>query len=339
MSGIQHANGHRPDGVLDIVHPALMGASRPDPAALSYDLDRVLGAVFRLRAEVPPTAFTATILGTEREGNGVLIDENGLVLTIGYLITEAETISLIDNAGRTISASPVAYDHETGLGLVRADEAVDASPVPIGSSEGVSVKDSVVVASFGGIKHAIQGEVATVREFAGSWEYMLDEAICTVPVHPFWGGAALIDGSGSLVGCGSLYVEHSLDGGESVPGNLFVPIDLLAPIRDDMVRTGRARRVPRPWLGVYVNEADDRLVVTGVAENAPGDQCGVQPGDVILSAEGVAVSGLPEYYRTIWSAGEPGAEIRLTVLRDDDVLSIRVRSGDRYSYLKLPRPH
>ncbi|MDE0334516.1 MAG: S1C family serine protease [Defluviicoccus sp.] len=339
MSGIQHANGHRPDGVLDIVHPALMGASRPDPATLSYDLDRVLGAVFRLRAEVPPTAFTATILGTEREGNGVLIDENGLALTIGYLITEAESISLIDNAGRAVSASPVAYDHETGLGLVRADEPVDASPVPIGRSDGVSVKDPVVVASFGGIKHAIQGEVATVREFAGSWEYMLDEAICTVPVHPFWGGAALIDRSGSLIGCGSLYVEHSIDGGESVPGNLFVPIDLLAPIRDDMVRTGRARRAPRPWLGVYVSEADDRLVVTGVAENAPGDQCGVQPGDVILSAEGVAVSGLPEYYRTIWSAGESGTEIRLTVLRDDDVLSIRVRSGDRYSYLKLPRPH
>ena len=339
MSGIQRANGHRPDGVLDIVHPALMGASRPDPAQLAYDLDSVLGAVFRLRAEVPAGAFTATILGTEREGNGVLIGEDGLVLTIGYLITEAETIALTDNAGRSVTASPLAYDHETGFGLVRADERVDAVPVEIGRSRDVSAKDPVVVASFGGVKHAIQGEVAVVREFAGSWEYLLDEAICTVPVHPYWGGAALIDRSGHLVGCGSLYVEHSLDGGETVPGNLFVPIDLLAPIRDDMLRTGRARRQARPWLGVYVNEADDRLVVTGVAANAPGDQCGVQPGDVILSVEGVAVSGLPEYYRTIWAAGEPGEEIRLTVLRDDDVISLRVRSGDRYSYLKLPRPH
>ena len=339
MSGIQHANGHRPDGVLDIVHPALAGAARPDAAKLPYDLERVLGAVFRLRAEVPASAFTATILGTEREGNGVLVGEDGLVLTIGYLITEAETIALTDNAGRTVSASPVAYDHETGFGLVRADEPVDASPVPVGRSDGVAAKDPVVIASFGGIKHAIQGEVAIVREFAGSWEYMLDDAICTVPVHPFWGGAALIDGTGMLVGCGSLYVEHSVEGGDAVPGNLFVPIDLLAPIRDDMVRTGRARRAPRPWLGVYVNETDDRLVVTGVASNGPGDQCGMQPGDVILSAEGVAVSGLSEYYRTIWAAGEPGAEIRLTVLRDDDVISVRVRSGDRYGYLKLPRPH
>ena len=339
MSGIQRANGHRPDGVLDIVHPALMGATRPDRTRLAYDLDRVLGAVFRLRAEVPPSAFTATILGTEREGNGVLIGEDGLVLTIGYLISEAETIALTDNAGRTVAASPVGYDHETGFGLVCADEAVDAAPVAIGRSREVSAKDPVVIASFGGMKHAIEGEVAVVREFAGSWEYMLDEAICTIPVHPYWGGAALIDASGSLVGCGSLYVEHSLDGGETVPGNLFVPIDLLAPIREDMVRSGRARVASRPWLGVYVSESDDRLLVTGVAANGPGDQYGMQPGDVILSAEGVAVSGLPEYYRTIWAAGEPGEEIRLTVLRDDDVLSIRVRSGDRYSYLKLPRPH
>lgn len=339
MSGIQRANGHRPDGVLDIAHPALMGAARPDRAELAYDLDRVLGAVFRLRAEVPAGAFTATVLGTEREGNGVLIDEEGLVLTIGYLITEADTITLTDNSGETVTASPVAYDHETGLGLVRADEAVDAAPLPIGRSREASAKDPVVIASFGGFKHAVAGEVAIVREFAGSWEYMLDEAICTVPVHPYWGGAALVDGSGALIGCGSLYVEHSLDGGETVPGNLFVPIDLLAPIRDDMVRTGRARRAARPWLGVYVSEADDRLAVTGVAANGPGDQCGMQPGDVILSAEGVAVSGLPEYYRTIWAAGEAGEEIRLTVLRDDDVLSVRVRSGDRYSYLKLPRPH
>ena len=339
MSGIERANGHRPDGVLDIVHPALMGASRPDPARLAYDLDSVLAAVFRLRAEVPASAFTATILGTEREGNGVLIGADGLVLTIGYLITEADRIALTDVDGRTVAASPVGYDHETGLGLVRADEELHAAPVEIGRSGGVSANDPVVIASFGGVKHAIEGEVAVVREFAGSWEYMLDEAICTIPVHPYWGGAALIDRSGRLVGCGSLYVEHSLDGGETVPGNLFVPIDLLAPIRDEMVRTGRARRAGRPWLGVYVNESDDRLVVTGVAANGPGDQCGMQPGDAILSVEGVAVSGLPEYYRTIWAAGEPGAEIRLTVLRDDDVLSVRVRSGDRYSYLKLPRPH
>ncbi len=339
MSGIERANGHRPDGVLDIVHPALAGTDRPDPAQLPYDLDRVLSGVFRLHAEVPQNAFTATILGTEREGNGILIDDDGLVLTIGYLITEAETINLTDNAGRTVSADPVAYDHETGFGLLRAAEPVAAAPITVGESRGVSARDPVVVASFGGFKHAVQGEVVAVREFARSWEYMLDEAICTVPMHPYWGGAALIDRAGRLVGCGSLYVEHGTDGEETVPGNLFVPIDLLAPIRGDMVRTGRARRAPRPWLGVYVSEADDRLVVTGVAANAPGDQCGIQPGDVILSADGNPVATLPEYYRTLWAAGAPGAVIRFAVLRDDDVLSIRVRSGDRYSYPRMPHRH
>ncbi len=339
MTGIERANGRRPHGVLDVLHPALQGAPHPDPAKLDYDLDGVLGAVFKLHAEVPTGAFTATILGTEREGNGVLIDADGLVLTIGYLVSEAETVFLIPRDGRTIRAEPIAYDHETGFGMVRALEPLDIPPIEVGRSAELAEADPVVVASFGGASHAIAAQVVSIHEFAGAWEYMLDEAIYTVPMHPFWGGAALIDRAGRLVGTGSLYIEHSVDGGDVVPGNMFVPIDLLAPIKGSMVRTGRAERAGRPWLGMYVGEAAGRLIVTGVAPNAPADQAGMEPGDVVLSLEGVAVSGLGHYYRTLWEAGGPGAALRFTVLRDDDVLSVRVKAGDRYDYMKLPRRH
>ena len=339
MTGIDRANGRRPHGVLDVLHPALVSAPRPDPATLGYDLDGVLGAVFKLRAEVPHGAFTATILGTEREGNGVLIDDDGLVLTIGYLVSEAETVLLTGRDGGTIAAEPVAYDHETGFGMVRALESMDAKPVKIGRSASVAEADPVVVASFGGASHAIAANVVSIHEFAGAWEYMLDQAIYTAPMHPYWGGAALIDGAGSLVGTGSLYIEHSVDGGAAVPGNMFVPIDLLEPIRDSMIRTGRADRPPRPWLGMYVSEAEGRLIVTGVAPNGPADQAGMEPGDVVLSLEGVPVEGLGHYYRTLWAAGGPGVGLRFTVLRDDDVLSVRLKAGDRYDYMKLPRRH
>jgi S1-C subfamily serine protease len=339
VTGIEKANGRRPHGVLDVIHPALQGASRADQAKLGYDLDRVLDAVFKVHAQVPGEAFTATILGTEREGNGVLIDDTGLVLTIGYLISEAETVTLIGRDGKEIGAEPIAYDHETGFGMARAVEPLGVDPVTIGRSADLVEADPVVVASFGGASHAITANVVSIHEFAGAWEYMLDEAIYTAPMHSYWGGAALIDRAGALVGTGSLYIEHSVDGGTAIPGNMFVPIDLLAPIRDSMVRTGRADRAMRPWLGMYVSEADGRLIVTGVAPNAPADQAGMEPGDIVLSLEGVPVEGLGHYYRTLWAAGGPGTGLRFTILRDDDVISVRVKAGDRYDYLKLPRRH
>ena len=293
----------------------------------------------RLRAEIPGRAFTATILGTEREGSGVAIDDEGLVLTIGYLIAEASRVTLTLEGGEAVDAAPIAYDHETGFGMVRATAALGVRPMPLGASAGVREGDRVIVAAFGGYGHAVDGKVVSKREFAGSWEYLLDEAIYTAPIHPYWGGAALIDRTGALVGTGSLYVEEAAAGGARRPGNMFVPIDLLRPIRDSMIRTGRADRARLPWLGMYTAEAAGRLVVTGVAPNAPADQAGVEPGDVILNAAGVAVEGLAQLYRTLWRAARPGEEIRFTLLRDDDVVTLRIRSGDRYDYFDLPRRH
>lgn len=241
--------------------------------------------------------------------------------------------------GAAVAAEPLAYDHETGFGMVRALEPLGAGKLPIGEATAVAEGDAVVVASFGGYDHAIAATVVAKREFAGSWEYMLDEAIYTTPMHPYWGGSALLDSEGRLVGTGSLYIEEPVPGERRMQGNMFVPIDLLAPIRSAMETTGRSGRQSRPWLGMHTAEADDRLIVTGVAADAPADRSGVQPGDIVLGVDGVAVEGLAHMYRTVWATGPAGGEIRFTLLRDDDVITLRVRSGDRYDFLDLPRRH
>lgn len=339
MSDLERANGHRPTGLLNLFHPSLRSAPKPDREALSFDLDRALDSVVRVYAEVPEDAFTVHALGDEREGSGVIIDDDGLVLTIGYLIVEATNVTLTLPNGQTTPAEVAAYDHETGFGMVRALETVDMQPIALGRAHGVDIGEEVVIASHGGFDQSIAGQVVDRREFAGSWEYMLDYAFFTAPLHPYWGGSALIDQRGELVGTGSLYVENRLGDDESLPGNMFVPIDLLRPIYDDMVSVGRARREPRPWLGLYAVELDERLVVSGVAPDGPADAAGITQADIVLSVDGQPVNTLPEMYRQLWQSGSAGVELRITLLRDDDVLNVRVYSGDRYEFLRLPHRH
>jgi S1-C subfamily serine protease len=341
MTGVPMANGHRPAGLLQLLHPALASAPRPDRERLRYDLDAALSSVVRLHADVDEQCVTASTLGTEREGAGIVIDENGLIVTVGYLIVEARDVT-ITVLGRTepVVGEAIAYDHETGLGLVRAVDALDVVALPIGNASSLKAGDSVTVSGYGGYEQAIAAEVVARQEFAGSWEYMIDRAIFTVPMHPYWGGAALIADDGTLAGIGSLYLEEPIGADDEVrPGNMFVPVDELMSIFDDLVSTGRASRAPRPWVGVHVSEAEHRLYVTGVTPDGPGFRAGLEPGDIVLSIEGVPVETLAELYRTLWNAGEAGSEIRYTVLRDDDVVNIRVTSGDRYAFLDLPQRH
>ena len=336
MAGVPMANGHRPAGLMQLLHPALAAAPRPDRATLGYDLDTALSAVVRLHADVDQHCVTASMLGAEREGAGIVIDENGLILTVGYLIVEARDVTIsILGRGEPVVGEAIAYDHETGLGMVRTVDPLDVTPLPLGSAQNLKAGDAVTVSGYGGVD-----QVVMRQEFAGPWEYMLDNAIYTTPLHPYWGGAALIGPDGALAGVGSLYLEEPMgEGTEPRPGNMFVPIDELLPIFDDLVSTGRALRPPRPWVGVHVTEAENRLYVTGVTEDGPGHRAGFRPGDAVLSIERVPVETLSEMYRILWAAGEAGVEIRYTVLRDDDIVTIRVTSGDRYAFLDLPQRH
>ncbi len=311
---------------------------RPKPEDWRFDLDAALDSVVLLRSEIPEDAFTAPILGTERIGNGVVIRDDGLVLTIGYLITEASTIWITTNKGNVVGGFPVAYDQGTGFGLVQPLGGLGVDAIARGSASTCRVGENVVVASHGGRAHALKATVFAKREFAGYWEYVLDEAIFTAPAHPQWGGSALIGSSGDLLGLGSLLVQEKLDAG-TLQGNMLVPIDLLEPILDAMLKTGRASSKPRPWLGMYTTEAGAKLVVAGIAPGAPAERGGIKVGDVVLEVAGEKPESLADLWRKVWALGAPGAEIPLKMLRKSKVFDTRLAAADRSDFLKKPHLH
>ena len=313
-------------------------ALQPKPENYDYDLDEALTALVGLRAMVPADAFTAETLGTERSGNGVLIRE-GVVLTIGYLITEAETIWLHLADGRAVPGHVLAYDQETGFGLVQAFGRLELPVLPIGRSKSAKVGDAVVVAGAGGRKHSVVARIAAKQEFAGNWEYVLDEAIFTSPAHPFWGGTAMIGRDGELLGIGSLQVQQMREIGTPEPLNMIVPIDILKPILEDLLTLGRPNHPPRPWLGLNAAEIEDKVVVARVSNGGPARRANLRTGDVVLAVAGAEVSELAGFFRKVWSLGRAGVEVPLTIYRDGRTFEARVTSGDRNRFLKGPSLH
>jgi S1-C subfamily serine protease len=311
---------------------------QPRPEEAGFDLAAALDAVVLLRAEIPEDAFTASILGTERAGNGVVIGDGGLVLTIGYLITEAESIWLTSNRGTVVQGHVLGYDQATGFGLVMPLGQLGVRPLARGSARSVQADSPVIVIGQGGRAHSLKAKIVAKREFAGYWEYVLDEALFTAPAHPQWGGAALLGEDGRLLGIGSLLVQEAV-GGKAVDGNMFVPIDLLAPILDAMLATGRPARPPNAWLGIYATEMDGHVVIGGLAPGGPAERAGVQLGDLVLEAGGEKVASLAALFRRIWSLGPAGSEVPLTLSRRGASSTVRIRSADRGDFLKKPRLH
>jgi S1-C subfamily serine protease len=308
----------------------------PRPENYDYDLREALDSVVAIKATIPEDAFTADILGTERSGNGVVIRDDGIVLTIGYLVTEAETIWMTTNDDRVIQGHVLGYDHETGFGLVQALGRLDLPTLSLGRAADAKIGARVVAAGAGGAEHSVAAFVAARQEFAGYWEYVLDEAIFTVPAHPYWGGTALVGPAGDLIGIGSLQLQQAREDGTGGPLNMFVPIDLLGPILDDMLTIGRPNHPPRPWLGLYAADSDDGIVIAGIAGRGPAARADIRAGDVVLSVGDRKVDALAGFFRAIWSQGKAGVEVPMKLLRKGRVLDINVKSGDRYSFLKGP---
>jgi S1-C subfamily serine protease len=312
-------------------------ASQPRSEDYPYDLERALSSVVGLHSIVPSDAFTADTLGVERAGNGVLIDD-GVVLTIGYLITEAETVWLHLSDGRVVQGHPLGFDQETGFGLVQALGKIDFPALEVGSSKAVEVGERVVVGGAGGRTRSLAGRIAAKQEFAGYWEYVLDEAIFTFPAHPNWGGTALISSAGKLIGIGSLQLERAREGKNEYL-NMIVPIDLLTPVVDDIRKFGRVNRPVRPWLGLYSTEIEDKIVVVGIAPKGPAARAEIKTGDVVVAVKGDRVSTLASFYRKVWALGNAGAEVPLTLYREGVTFEVRVNSSDRAKFLKGPRLH
>ncbi len=311
---------------------------RPRPEDWDFDLERALGALVLLRVEVPEDAFTAQILGTERLGNGVVIGEDGLILTIGYLVTEASSVWITTAQGAVLAGHPLAYDQATGFGLVMPLGRLGAPPLARGSAARARVGDDVMVAGHGGRAHALKAQLFDKREFAGYWEYVLDEALFAAPAHPQWGGTALIGADGRLLGIGSLLVEEKHND-KAVQGNMFVPVDLLEPILEDLVKRGRSRRAARPWLGMYTTEIGAKLVVAGLASGGPADRAGVKLGDVVVGVAGEPPRGLADLFRRVWALGPAGVEVPLTVARSGKRQDMRLATIDRTDFLKKPSLH
>jgi S1-C subfamily serine protease len=296
-------------------------------------IDPSLRSVVAVRAHIPEDAFTAEGLGTLREGSGVVINEDGLVLTIGYLITEAEEVWLTTHDNRVVAAHALAYDQETGFGLVQALGALDLPALELGASAKAKVGDPVVFAD--GTGKSIRSAIVAKQEFAGYWEYLLDEAIFIAPAHPSWGGAAMIGADGDLLGIGSLRLQM-MRAGETVEINMVVPIDLLKPILDDMLHSGHAKREPRPWLGVFSAESDGEVVVMSVSEGGPAERAGIKRGDIISDVRDGGVEGLADFYRKLWDTGPAGSEVPMRIVRDGRESWLRVKTADRNAFLKRP---
>jgi S1-C subfamily serine protease len=311
---------------------------QPRQDGLAFSLQVAYDSMVLLRAEVPEDAFTAQILGTERSGNGVVIAEDGLVLTIGYLITEAESIWLTTNDGKVVPGYPLAYDQVTGFGLVLPLGKLGVPMLGRGSAKSLHEGDEAIVIGHGGGAHGLTARVVSKREFVGYWEYVLDEALFVAPAHPEWAGTALLGPDGRLAGIGSLLVQESFDG-EDLQCNMFVPIDLLEPILDDMRKLGRPAGHPRPWLGMYLSEEQGDLVVMGMANGGPADSAGVQVGDAVLGVAGESPSGLADLFRRIWRLGPAGTAVPLVLSREGEKVSVQVKSADRNDYLKKPQVH
>ncbi len=322
--------------ILAFVAYFLAAAALAPAAGAEPSIGDVLGAIVRVQAEIDPAARTAKSLGLEREGHGVVIDSSGLVLTVGYLILEASSVAVTAPGGAAQPARVIAYDHNTGFGLLRAARPLPVTPMRLGDSSALTVDSDVVAVGFGGVKNAIRAKIVARRDFAGCWEYLLPNAIFTQPLFRDFTGAALIDPGGKLVGIGSLVVADAAEREVMNPGNMFIPIEALKPILGQLLATGRSGGPRRPWIGAYTQEQRNRVFVTRLADEGPAAAAGVAVGDIVVAVGGEPVRGQIDFYRKIWALGAPGVAVPLTVLRRDGVLAtLTIASRDRHGWLRL----
>ncbi|MGE0253277.1 MAG: S1C family serine protease [Alphaproteobacteria bacterium] len=290
-----------------------LAAAATAPAARAIDGERIFEAIVGLDVEVPAEARTARFLGTAREGSGVVIGDD-LILTIGYLIVESSKVQIVLHNGRTLPGTVAGYDHASGFGLVRSLAPLNLRPLALGEAKGLGVSDQVLVATRLGPAQALGAYIVSRRTFAGGWEYVLDRAIFTAPPHPAFGGAALVNTEGKLVGIGSLLVTDAASPGRPSPGNMFVPIDELTPILADLRKTGKRAGPERPWLGITAEPYRGRVFVGRVAEDSPASKAGIAEGDMLLAVAGKPVSDLVEFFRAVWAIGPAGVAVPITVL-------------------------
>jgi serine protease Do len=320
----------------------LLGAAGVLPAGAqsaierqSLALNRASDAVVGLQARAVEDARTLTTLGRDRQGSGVVIGEDGLVLTIGYLILEAETVDLVTGDERPIPARVVAYDVASGFGLVQALAPLRLAPVPLGDAASLDAAEPLTVASGGSDGSVGAGRLVSRRAFSAFWEYHLDNALFVSPQHDAHGGAGLFNGRGELVGIGSLRVTDALGGdAPREPATMFVPIDLLKPILGELRERGRSRQSERAWIGLNCIEQGGMVRVVRVSEDSPADVAGLQPGDQIVRIDGTRVGRLEQLWKTLWAGASAERAVSLEIQREGELQTLTVQTVDRAKTLR-----
>ncbi len=303
--------------------------------ATAADIPQAQTSIVQIRAEIRADARTAAALGRHRVGNGVVIDPKGHILTIGYLILEAESIEVIFPDGRSAVAAYVGYDHDTGFGIIRSEKTTGLVPATMGSSSELSAGDPVLLVGYGSSSSIRPASLIARGEFTGYWEYLLEEAFYVSPPHPEFAGAAMLDAEGHLMGIGSIYTQVMMPQYGAVPCNMFVPIDLLKPILVDLIAKGRTATTPRPWLGVHAEESHGRVFISRVYGEGPAQAAGLQERDIVLNVDGTPIDGLADFYRKVWALGSAGVQVPLTLLQGNRITEIKVHSSDRHQYLRI----
>ncbi len=304
-------------------------------------LSRANAAVVGVRVSVADGARSAETLGRNRSGSGVLIGADGLVLTIGYLMLEAQTIQIVTSENQTLPAQAVAYDLATGFGLIRPLLPFrSVAPVTLGSVNDVA-RGEPLMAATGAQAGGDEADVSTTqmvskRPFSGYWEYHIESAVFTSPPIDHHSGAPLFNQRGELIGIGSLFVNDAAGGSRKLPGNMFVPVDLLKPILRELTQTGSTSISRRPWIGLTSAEQGGRVQVVSVNKDGPAQAAGLEPGDFVLAVDGVTVANLESFYKKLWARAQPDSEISLTVLQGADVKTIKIRAVDRMTTMSKP---
>lgn len=325
----------------DVAAPDRTAARKAEPRqaeqkpAPKLTLDQMIEPVVRIRVFINPDARTVESLGHERDGSGIVIDDNGLVLTIGYLMVEAYAAEIVTNDGRKIPADIVGYDHETGFGLLQAVRPLKLRAMAFGRAADLKPGERVLASSYGGRDGTVPAFIAERREFAGAWEYLIDGAIFTTPAHSHWSGAALINREGKLVGVGSSLVHNVGGRFPGIAGNMYVPVDLLLPVLGDLLNDGRARSDARPWLGINTEEVDGKLMISRVIPASPAAKSGLRRGDIVRTIGGEKPRNLADLYRKIWARGKAGVKVPIDIERDGDKLHFDITSANQQDHLLL----
>jgi S1-C subfamily serine protease len=307
-------------------------------AAAQEQPDDTLGAVVGVQAKIQANARSAESLGLERRGSGALV-RDGYVLTIGYLVIEAESVQVTHADGRTLPATVAGYDHASGFALLKVVGALKAKPLALGDAAALGEREPAMVVTSSARDSPSLVYVVSRRPFSGGWEYLLDSAIFTYPPVMEWSGAPLISAKGELLGVGSLIVPDAGAPGTQSPGNMFVPVDLLKPILEDLIARGRRSGPARPWLGVNTDEVRGRLFVSRVSPDGPAARAGLKSGDIVLAVGAEEVTTLADFYRKVWGRGAAGTPVPLKVLQGAQVQELTVRSIDRIEYFRAARTY